>query len=96
MRDRVEEVLTAQTSPKVAGSVAGCDKSLGALVAEEPVKMRSMLKGLKQSLVTWKQRAARAFLCLHPDIYGDTSCSPQWQMEMIATALGVDEQSLRK
>jgi hypothetical protein len=73
MRARVKGVSTAQPSLKVTGTVTKCDKVLEALVAEEPVKMRSMLKGLQYRIVIWEQRAVGGFLYLHPTIYGNKS-----------------------
>ena len=95
MRACVEGVSTTQPSPKVSGTVAECDKALKALVAREPVEMRSMMQELYQ-IITWEQRAAGTFLYLHPGIYGEISCSPKWQIDMVAAALGVDEVSVRK
>ena len=94
MRSRFEGVSTAQPSPKLAGTVRECDDALGALVTEEPAKMKSMLKGLQRANVTWEQRAAGAFLYLQPNIYGNKSCSRSWRLTMVAAALGVDERSL--
>ena len=39
-------VSVAQLGPRLTRTVAECDKALEALVAEEPVKINAVLKGL--------------------------------------------------
>lgn len=89
VRSRIEDKVRSVDQPKLTGSVAECDAALETLVAEEPIQMKRMVKGLQRTNLPWRVRAGGAFLYLHPDIYGDTRRSQVWRFEKVAATLGV-------
>ena len=81
----------AATRVPFSGSCAECDKALETLIEKSPDAAMSKLKGNRQHHMTVLQRAAGAFLYLHPKIYGMGSSASR--LEKVSQALGIHKKT---
>ena len=88
------DVDNVTLKPRITGGVAECDHALNTLVAEKPLEMKAVLKGMSRNTLTWEHRAAGAFLYLHPSIHGvgDTTS----RLTKVSAALGVADRTVAK
>ena len=87
-------VQGVSTKPKISGTVTECDEALAALVIKDPVGMNKAMKGLSRNVLSWVNRAAGAFIFLHPAIYGEGDLNSR--LEKVATAIGAGKTSVAR
>ena len=98
LRAQMEPVDGAEPAKGVraplSGTVVECERAAQIMIAKEPERVEIALKGMARKVLSWHERAAGAFLYLHPHIYG--RLDSRTKCEKVAAALGVGCDAVRQ
>ena len=93
IRCQLDGVVEHALAPEL-DSTSECNKALESLIQNDAQYLSSKLKRMQRTVLTWHQRAAGAFIFLHPSIYGTGAFSTR--ISKCASAIGCSWETARK